>query len=373
MPPSGLDRGPRADVVVLTHLTSPYQVELFDAVATDGRCALEVFYLHSTSNHRSWRERPIHHRHAVVGRNIQQMVHERVAAADLVVFNYYDDSRAAILMKERARSGKSWCFWGERPGVRVSGWLGRLYRRRKLAPLSKSRAAIWGIGCFALEQYRREFGTDRMFRDLPYYSDLSRFDAGLRSGRCSPGETTFLYSGALITRKGVGLLARAFLRLAAQGTDVRLRLLGDGPLRAQLERALQPVAGRVTFVGFRDWEHLPSEYRKADVLCVPSLHDGWGLVVPEALASGMPVIASDRTGAALGLLRPKVNGWLIPAGDESALLSAMADAASLSEQQLTSCSTAAVASVAGHSLENGAIRFVDASVETLRGWHGGVP
>ena len=45
-----------------------------------------------------------------------------------------------------------------------------------------------------------------------------------------------------------------------------------------------PVADRVQFTGFRDWEDLPAEYGKADVLCVPSLHDGWGLVVPEGLA-----------------------------------------------------------------------------------------
>jgi glycosyltransferase involved in cell wall biosynthesis len=166
----------------------------------------------------------------------------------------------------------------------------------------------------------------------------------------------------------VDLLARAFLRLAAQHTDVRLKFMGDGEMRPRLERELQPVADRVEFTGFRDWEQLPAEYRTADVLCVPSRHDGWGLVVPEALAAGVPVIASDRTGAALELLQPRGNGWLIPANDETALFAAMADAASLSEDELRACSAAAVASVAEHTLEDGVNRFLEAAARSVESW-----
>jgi glycosyltransferase involved in cell wall biosynthesis len=64
----------------------------------------------------------------------------------------------------------------------------------------------------------------------------------------------------------------------------------------------------------------------ADVLCVPSRYDGWGLVVPEGLASGLPVIATDRMGAALEFVENGRNGWLIPAGDGSAV-NAMREAA----------------------------------------------
>ena len=76
-------------------------------------------------------------------------------------------------------------------------------------------------------------------------------------------------------------------------------MIGDGELRESVEQTLRPVRERVEFVGFRDWDELPFEYARADVLCVPSRYDGWGLVVPEGLASGLPVIATDRMGAAL--------------------------------------------------------------------------
>ena len=83
---------------------------------------------------------------------------------------------------------------------------------------------------------------------------------------------------------------------------------------------LGPVSERVEFTGFKDWDELPELYASADVLCVPSRYDGWGLVVPEGLASGLPVIATDRMGAALEVYSNGVNGWLIPASDESAIL-----------------------------------------------------
>lgn len=355
-------------ILVVTHFPSPYQVELFDAIARARRCALEVFYLHSTDASRSWGRRQLHHPHLILADLIEEEVHQRLAAADFVVFNFYDDPRVATLMKERAQSGKPWCFWGERPGYHLPGWLGHMSRRWRLALLHGSPAQIWGIGRFALEQYRREFGADRALIDLPYYSDLSLFGSEPRSGRRHPGQTTFLCSGALIRRKGVDLLARAFLRLVAERPDVRLKFMGDGEMRPRLERELQPVAARVEFTGFRAWEHLPAEYRTADVLCVPSRHDGWGLVVPEALAAGLPVIASDRTGAALELLQPRANGWLIPTNDETALFAAMADAASLSEDELRACSAAAVASVAEHTLEDGVNRFLESAAQSLESW-----
>jgi glycosyltransferase involved in cell wall biosynthesis len=362
--------GKAVGILVVTHFTSPYQTELFDAIVRTGRCVLEVFYLYSAFASRSWGTRRMNHPHIILADLIEEEAHQRLAAADLVVFNFYDDPRVASLMKSRVQSGKPWCFWGERPGAGRYGWLGYMYRLWRLAPLHESRAPIWGTGRFALEQYRREFGAARILYDLPYYSNLSLFGSEPRSGRRHPGQTTFLCSGSLIPRKGVDLLARAFLRLAAERTDVRLKFMGDGEMRPWLQRELQPVADRVEFTGFRDWEYLPAEYRTADVLCVPSRHDGWGLVVPEALAAGVPVIATDRTGAALELLQPRRNGWLIPANDETALFAAMADAASLSEDELRACSAAAVVSVAEHTLEDGVNRFLEAAARSVESWPG---
>ena len=129
-------------------------------------------------------------------------------------------------------------------------------------------------------------------------------------------ERTFLFSGSLIHRKGVDLLAAAFVQLAREIANVRLEDNWRWRAAGVTLQTLRPVRERVEFVGFRDWDELPEEYAGADVLCVPSRYDGWGLVVPEGLASGLPVIATDRMGAALEFVENGRNGWIIPAGDQ---------------------------------------------------------
>ena len=79
-----------------------------------------------------------------------------------------------------------------------------------------------------------------------------------------------------------------------------------------------------------------------------------GLVVPEGLAAGLPVIATDRMGAALEFVETGRNGWLVPAGDEEVLLRAMREAAVLPLGEL---GRRAQESVSEHTLANGAARF----------------
>ena len=158
-------------------------------------------------------------------------------------------------------------------------------------------------------------------------------------------------------RKGVDLVARAFVRLAREAGDVRLKIAGEGALKETSARVLRPVENQVEFVGFKRWEELPELYASADVLCVPSRYDGWGLVVPEGLAAGLPVIATDRMGAGLEFVRNGVNGWLIAAGSEEALLASMREAVLLSDSELAQAGFAAQDSVSGHTLANGAARF----------------
>jgi glycosyltransferase involved in cell wall biosynthesis len=217
----------------------------------------------------------------------------------------------------------------------------------------------------AVDEYRREFGVERAYFNLPYFSDLQRFK---RSASHEKSERVFLFSGSLIARKGVDLLARAFVRLASESYSVRLRLVGEGELHKALAQTLRAVADRVEFAGFRDWSELPVEYARADVLCVPSRYDGWGLVVPEGLASGLPVIGTDQMGAALEFVKTGHNGWLIPAADEEAIFTAMREAALLPRNELAELGLRARDSVSMHTLQIGAARFFHCAQEVVAGW-----
>ena len=340
-------------VFVLTDCPSPYQVELFNQIESQGECALEVGYLRSRDPDRKWTSSPIRHSSIELdGPTIEKSrASGAVRNADLVVFNYYRHADAERLIDDRTRSGGPWCFWGERPGFHAPAWAGRLLRKWKLSKLHATSVPIWGIGKFAIDGYRREFGSQRAYFNLPYFSDLQRFSVAKRE---RSADRVFLFSGSLIARKGVDLLARAFVRLATEFDNVRLKIVGDGELRDVVAQTLGPVSERVEFVGFKDWNELPGEYASADVLCVPSRYDGWGLVVPEGLASGLPVIATDQMGAALEFVNTGRNGWLVRAGDEEALLNAMREAASV---ELEGMGQRARESVSAHSLQHGASRF----------------
>jgi glycosyltransferase involved in cell wall biosynthesis len=357
-------------ISVLTDIPSPYQVEILNEIAQDKENSLHVAYLRRRDPLRQWNAVPISHEFISLSDGPAQLdeARRRLAEADLVVFNYYRHHNAELLIEERARSMRPWCFWGERPGLKKPEWAGRLLRRRKLRWLHSSAAPIWGIGKFAVDTYRSEFGSGRQYFNLPYFSNLQRF-RGSSISRNGTNDRTFLFSGSLIRRKGIDLLANAFARLLRQGHKARLRIIGDGSLRSSLERTLAPVASAVEFVGFVDWSELVPQYATSHVLCVPSRYDGWGMVVPEGLASGLPVIATNRTGAAHEFVETGRNGWLIPTEDGDALFNAMREAVTMSNSTFAQLSQSAQQSIADHGLEQGAKRFKEYSAQVVSRWN----
>lgn len=353
-------------ILIVTHSPSPYQIELFDAVNGLPEISLRVVYLFAADPVRAWAWKEPRHEYCTVSDKEFEIPHLWEKEADLLVVNYYRHPAAAALMKRRIINKKAWAFWGERPGFKHS-LLGRMARMWLLRPLHCTKAPIWGIGEYAIQGYQEEFGSNRQYLNLPYFSDLNRFSRS--TPRNHPGgKRVILFSGSLIPRKGVDLLAKAFVRIAPQNPGLRLCLLGSGELEKELRKILAPVAGQVSFIGFKDWEDLPSVYTAADVLCVPSRYDGWGLVVPEGLAAGLPVIATYRMGAALDLLKDGVNGWIIEPDDLPGLVAVLQKVAKLGKNDLRGMSSAARHSVEKHGLAHGARRFVRACYAAVENW-----
>jgi glycosyltransferase involved in cell wall biosynthesis len=358
-------------LTVVVHIPSPYHVEFFDALRAHGNVKLIVVYVKRRSTDRQWERPEPHHEHLFLedGMGAEAAIDSAVCSSDLVVFAFYRARKLMRLINLRAQSGRPWCVWGERPGFRFPGPAGRLYRAWRLNTLRRSKAPIWGIGKFAIEGYRQEFGVHRDFYNVPYFSDLSRFSVGGTDLEATGDAGRLLYSGSLIKRKGVSILASAFLKLCAQNRDATLEVVGDGVLRSDLQHKLRAVEARTRFHGFQPWSKLPEIYHGSSILCVPSRYDGWGLVVAEGLAAGLPVIATDKTGAALDLIEHGVNGWIIPAGDEHALYTTMMKAASLSNSELKTMGTAAKCSVSRHALYDGVRIFKRAAADTITRWH----
>jgi glycosyltransferase involved in cell wall biosynthesis len=154
---------------------------------------------------------------------------------------------------------------------------------------------------------------------VPLGADLSLFrpdgsEEGSRAG------FVFLFAGASIHRKGFDLLLDAFARVAAEVPDARLRVVGPRGDAAHLLEQDRNAA--IEMAGPTDQRGLAAEFRRADVLVLPSRNDSYAMVVTEALASGLPVIVSEMVGAK-DLVREGRNGWIVPAGDATPLAERM--------------------------------------------------
>lgn len=145
-----------------------------------------------------------------------------------------------------------------------------------------------------------------------------------RTGR-EPGEALrLLFVGRLSVEKGVADLIGACVRLAERGVEFSLEIVGDGPLRAELEGMVRAggLGERIHFRGACPRTQLGPRYRAADLTCVPSLSEPQGLVVLESLIAGTPVVAS-AVGGIPDMVKDGVNGRLVPPGDPEALSDAL--------------------------------------------------
>lgn len=150
--------------------------------------------------------------------------------------------------------------------------------------------------------------------------DLARF----RPRAAAPAAGVAGFAGQLIERKGVLTLMDAWSRLEAQpgGPARRLLLAGEGPLRPRLEawRAGLREPGAVELLGHV--EDLVPFYHGLDVLAMPSLSEGFGLVAAEAGACGVPVVATTASSLP-EIVEDQVTGLLVPPADAAALASAL--------------------------------------------------
>lgn len=140
----------------------------------------------------------------------------------------------------------------------------------------------------------------------------------------------FAYVGRLSREKGVSLLLRAFARVLPAFPRAGLRIVGDGPERGSLERlaGILGLGEAVRFLGAVPEDAVEARLADAWALVAPSLWaEPLGLVALEALARGVPVVASVKGGFA-ETVEPGVSGLLFPNGDEAALAGCLEEVAS---------------------------------------------
>ncbi len=123
-----------------------------------------------------------------------------------------------------------------------------------------------------------------------------------------------LYVGRLSKEKSLFTLLDAYNQVSYQ--NKKLFLVGDGPLRSKLEKCAERLnLKEIYFMGFRPRDEVFKFYTVSDAFVLPSGDETWGIVVNEAMCFGFPIIASNRVGAAVDLVKEGYNGFIFPVGD----------------------------------------------------------
>jgi glycosyltransferase involved in cell wall biosynthesis len=198
------------------------------------------------------------------------------------------------------------------------GWLNRpimAYLRRfhnqgacTMVPTEALRSDLEGRGFERLKVVPR--GVDTLRFHPARRSDALRAHWGVAADDLVVG-----YVGRLAAEKNLGVLLAAFRAIRKAVPRSRLLIVGDGPMRGELEAACPDAI----FAGLRRGSDLAMHYASCDLFAFPSLTETFGNVTTEALASGLPIVAFDHAAAGL-LIRSGDNGLLAPFGDTPAFV-----------------------------------------------------
>lgn len=314
-------------IIVYSVVSSPYQRDLFYELSQLSELEINVYYLEQSSPDAPWPEAAFQpYEKMLPGTYIAwgaSRFHVNwhlpdVAHADVIVLNGYQNSVAQWILY-RYGSQIPCIFWGETMVANSGGLKGAL--QKAMMQSLNHCSAIAAIGSRAVKDYQQRFPGKPVF-DIPYYCDLSEFSAHIPERPRQP--VTILFCGQMILRKGVDILLQAFARLIESGLEARLLLVGREAELPEMLAALSPeVTKHIEHTGFQAPEDLPQFFQQADIFVLPSRYDGWGVVVNQAIGAGLPVICSDAVGAALDLVKPGVNGAIVPVGDVEALYKAL--------------------------------------------------
>ena len=191
-------------------------------------------------------------------------------------------------------------------------------------------------------------------RYRPHRQEIRRSE-GLPSGRL------LLFAGRLALEKNLAALLRAMQ--ACGPSQVSLLILGSGPQESRLRQEAQRLGlTHVFFRSFESQEEVAKLYAIVDGLILPSLSEGWGLVVNEAMASGLPVLVSRRCGCAIDLVREGRNGYLFDPVDEESIIESLKRFARLTDEEVGAFGDASRGIVAEWNYE----RAVDGFQRALR-------
>ena len=346
-------------LVITTEIISPYRIPVFNVLAEHPDVDLHVIFLAETDpSMRRWKiykdeirfsyEVLPHWRRRVAGYNV--LLNRGVASAldqtqpDVIVCGGYGYLASWQVLGWARRLKRRVFLWSEsnQQDQRRGMPHVEMLKRRFIADCSgfvvpgKSAAAY--VATFGVPRERifvAPNAVDNAF--FAQQASVARSRAAELRRQFGLPERYFLCVGRLVFSKGVFDLLDAYSQLAPElRAAAELLFVGDGAEQPELEaRAAAIHPGTIRFAGFAHREQLAVYYALAEALVFPTHTDPWGLVVNEAMACGIPIIATDAGGCVVDLVQDGWNGYVVPTSAPGKLAEALAKVAASPELNTT--------------------------------------
>jgi glycosyltransferase involved in cell wall biosynthesis len=314
---------------------SPHLSGVLEALAAHPGLQMNFFFTKRRNPKRSWDSLPGQYPHEFLdlaqvnflGRSLKIGISalRRIYQEDfdlIVLEDAYFQPFLLLLICCAWLKKRKWALYSEPPHRRQRGILIRAYQKVVLKLFKNG--TIFTHGRRGIKIFKELAPAGCQVVNLPYFMDLHPYSLMPRIKKTFPlgAEIKFLFCGQFIRRKRPDLLLKVLTTL--ESYKWRLLLVGGGHEEKAL-REMVPchLIDRVVFLGHVPLSEMPAYYALGDVFVYPSRHDGWGMAVPEALASGLPVISTYEVSSAVDLIKNGENGFLIPADSEEALRGAI--------------------------------------------------
>ncbi len=317
-------------VLYWNNIPSPYMVERFNAISRRGNLDLAAVFSDRLERDRSWEVdesawlfphsylKP--HGPSVLRVPVSQLCRPQ---PDVLVTLYENLSFAAGALLARQRGSKVVIH-----AMKVFDTWRRRRRHRELAKrLLFPRVHAFHVPGADAANYVESYGASPSWTfAFPEPVDVEHFASGAEAGRRDEEARhrlglegcVFLYVGRLWDGKGLDYLLDAYSRLREDGFKASMVLAGDGRDESRYRNRALTIPD-VIFPGFVQKPMLPRWYGLADVLVFPTLGDPYGHVVQEAMAAGLPVIATENAGEIRDRVLDGQTGFIVPAARADAL------------------------------------------------------
>jgi len=337
----------RPRLVIITEIIAPYRVPVFNSLAARGDVDLHVVFLAETDPKlRQWTvpkdeirfsyqvlpsfRLRLGNSNLLLNRGLDRAL--RQVRPDVIVcggYNYPSAWRAAFWARER---NIPFLLWTESNAADHRGrstfveYLKRKYLgmcRGFVVPGEASKSYLQQLGLPAELIFKAPDAVDNEL--FTQGARMARTNLATVRKRIDVPERYFLNVGRFIRAKGVFDLLEAYAKLDEEiRASVGLVFVGEGDAKSELIRRASLIRpGTVKVSLFVQKEQLAEFYALADAFVFPTHSDPWGLVVNEAMASGLPVIASNVAGCVSDLVEDGWNGFIVPVSDVRRICSSM--------------------------------------------------